>query len=119
LLTTVRSHDQFNTTVYGNGDRYRGIEGERRVVLLNRADMEEMGIAEGQRVDLTSHFEGQTRSISGLSATAYDVPVGCAVTYFPEANPLVPIDHLAPGSGTPAYKLLSVSLAHSTGTGEG
>jgi molybdopterin-dependent oxidoreductase alpha subunit len=114
LLTTVRSHDQFNTTVYGNGDRYRGIKGGRRVVLLNRADMEERGIAEGQRVDLTSRLEGQTRSISGLSAVAYDVPVGCAVSYFPEANPLVPIDHFAPGSGTPAYKLLPVSLAPTT-----
>jgi molybdopterin-dependent oxidoreductase alpha subunit len=111
LLMTVRSHDQFNTTVYGTDDRYRGIEGERRVVLLNRADMEEIGIAEGQRLDLTSHFEGQTRSISGLAAVSYDVPLGCAVSYFPEANPLVPIDHFAPSSGTPAFKLLPISLA--------
>jgi len=112
-LMTVRSHDQFNTTVYGNNDRYRGIAGERSVVLLNREDMQEMGIAEGQRLDLTSHFEGQTRSVSGFAAIPYDVPVGCAVSYFPEANPLFPIDHLAPGSGTPAYKLLPISLSPS------
>jgi molybdopterin-dependent oxidoreductase alpha subunit len=113
LLMTVRSHDQFNTTVYGDDDRHRGIRGGRRVVLLNRADMEEMGIAERQRLDLTSHFEGQTRSVCGLAAVSYDVPAGCAVSYFPEANPLYPIDHLAPGSGTPAYKLLPISLAPS------
>ncbi len=113
LLMTVRSHDQFNTTVYGDGDRYRGIGAERRVVLLNRADMEAMGFSEGQRLDLTSHFEGRTRSISGLAALAYDVPAGCAVSYFPEANPLFPIDHVAPGCGTPSYKLLPISLAPS------
>jgi molybdopterin-dependent oxidoreductase alpha subunit len=120
LLMTVRSHDQFNTTIYGSDDRHRGVKGERRVVLLNRADMEEMGVAEGQRLDLTSHFEGQTRSVSGIAAVAYDVPAGCAVSYFPEANPLFPIDHLASGSGTPAYKLLPISLAASgdTETGE-
>jgi len=113
LLMTVRSHDQFNTTVYGDDDRYRGVKAGRRVVLLNRADMEEMGFSKGQRLDLTSRFEGQTRSICGLAAVPYDVPAGCAVSYFPEANPLFPIDHVAPGCGTPAYKLLPISLAPS------
>ena len=113
-LMTVRSHDQFNTTVYGDGDRYRGIDAGRRVVLLNRTDMEAMGFSEGQRLDLTSQFGGRARIISGLEAVAYDIPAGCAVSYFPEANPLFPIDHVAPGSGTPAYKLLPISLAPSS-----
>jgi molybdopterin-dependent oxidoreductase alpha subunit len=117
LLTTVRSHDQFNTTVYGDGDRHRDIGAGRRVVLLNRADMEDMGFSEGQLLDLTSHFEGQNRSICGLAAIAYDVPAGCAVGYFPEANPLFPIDRVA--CGTPAYKLIPISLAASRGTKTG
>jgi anaerobic selenocysteine-containing dehydrogenase len=113
LLMTLRSHDQFNTTIYGDGDRYRGVGAGRRVVLLNRTDMEAMGFSEGQRLDLTSHLENRTRSIPGLEAVAYDVPAGCAVSYFPEANPLFPIDHVAPGCGTPAYKLLPIRLAPS------
>jgi molybdopterin-dependent oxidoreductase alpha subunit len=113
LLMTVRSHDQFNTTVYGGDDLHRDIRGGRRVVLLNRADMEELGIAEGQRLDLFSRLGGRSRSVSGLAAISHDVPAGCAVSYFPEANPLYPIDHLAPGSRTPAYKLLPIRLAPS------
>jgi len=119
LLTTVRSHDQFNTTIYGDGDRYRGIAAGRHVVLLNRADMEERGIAEGQRLELRSRIGGRTRSVSGFAAVAYDVPAGCAVGFFPEVNPLVPIGHVAPGSGTPAFKLVPISLDHSTETAEG
>jgi molybdopterin-dependent oxidoreductase alpha subunit len=119
LLTTVRSHDQFNTTIYGDGDRYRAVAGGRHVVLLNRADMEERGIAEGQRLELRSQIGGRTRSVSGFAAVPYDVPAGCAVSFFPEANPLVPIGHIAPGSGTPAYKLVPISLAHGTEAGEG
>jgi hypothetical protein len=80
---------------------------------LNRADMGAMGFSEGQHLDLTSHFEGRARSIAGLAAVAYDVPAGCAVSYFPEANPLFPIDHVAPGCGTPSFKLLHISLAPS------
>jgi anaerobic selenocysteine-containing dehydrogenase len=72
--------------------------------------MEERGIAEGERVDVTSRFQGQARTVSGFSAVAHDVPAGCAVGYFPETNPLFPVDHVAPGSGTPAYKLLPVSV---------
>jgi anaerobic selenocysteine-containing dehydrogenase len=107
---TVRSHDQFNTTVYGNDDRYRGVSGRRRVVLLNRSDMEALGIEDDQLLELTSHFQGRTRSVQGFAAIAYDVPQGCAVSYFPEVNPLVPVDHCAAG-GTPAYKSVPISLA--------
>ena len=112
-LTTLRSHDQFNTTIYSNDDRYRGIRGDRRVVFLNRADLAAAGLAEGARVDLTSHFRGETRCVRGFRTVAYDVPLGCAAAYFPEANPLVPLDSVADGSHTPTYKSIEVSIAPS------
>jgi molybdopterin-dependent oxidoreductase alpha subunit len=109
-LTTVRSHDQFNTTIYGHDDRYRGIRGDRRVVLVHRDDLAAAGLAEGERVDLTSHFRGETRCVRGFRTVAYDVPRGCAATYFPEANPLVALDSVAHGSRTPTYKSIEVSI---------
>jgi molybdopterin-dependent oxidoreductase alpha subunit len=116
-LTTVRSHDQFNTTIYGHDDRYRGITGDRRVVLLHRDDLAAAGLSEGQRVDLTSHFRGETRCVRGFRTIAYDVPRGCAAAYFPEANPLVALDSVAAGSHTPTYKSIEVSIAPSVGGG--
>jgi molybdopterin-dependent oxidoreductase alpha subunit len=110
LMMTVRSHDQYNTTVYGLGDRYRGIEGDRRVVLAHADDLAREGIAPGARVDLTSEFEGETRVVRGFRALAYDVPRGCVVTYFPEANALVPVRSRAPRSLTPAFKSVAVRL---------
>ena len=112
-LTTLRSHDQFNTTIYGHDDRYRGIRGDRRVVLLHRDDLAAAGLAEGQRVDLTSHFRGETRVVRGFRTVAYDVPRGCAAAYFPEANPLVALDSVADASHTPTYKSIEVSIAPS------
>ena len=109
-LTTVRSHDQFNTTIYGHDDRYRGITGDRRVVLLHRDDLAAAGLAEGERVDLTSHFRGETRCVRGFRIVAYDVPRGCAAAYFPEANVLVPLDSTADGSNTPTSKQVIVRL---------
>ena len=109
-LTTIRSHDQFNTTVYGLDDRYRGIQGDRRVVFLHPDDLRAHGLAPGDRVDLTSHFEGETRTLRGFTAREYDLPRGCAATYFPEANPLVPIGSFAEGSHTPSYKSIEVSI---------
>jgi molybdopterin-dependent oxidoreductase alpha subunit len=115
LLMTVRSHDQYNTTIYGDDDRYRGIHGDRRVVFVHPDDLRALGLAEGARVDVTSHVAemGQelTRSIRGFRAVAYDVPRGCAAAYFPEANPLVPVEHHAEESLTPAYKSVIVSLS--------
>ena len=113
LMMTIRSHDQFNTTVYGDGDRLRGIEGDRRVVLLHPDDMARDGIAEGERLDLTSHFRGETRSVQGFRAVPYDLPRGCAATYFPEANPLVPVGSFAEKSRTPAYKSVPITLEKS------
>jgi molybdopterin-dependent oxidoreductase alpha subunit len=110
-LTTLRSHDQFNTTIYGHDDRYRGLTGDRRVVLVHPDDLAAAGLREGQRVDVTSHFRGETRCIRGFRLVAYDVPRGCAAAYFPEANPLVAVDSVADGSHTPTYKSIEVSLA--------
>ncbi len=109
-LMTIRSHDQYNTTVYADDDRYRGVSGDRRVVFLNVEDMAAREIESGQRVAITSHFRGETRTLAGFRALEYDLPRGCAAAYFPEANPLVPIDAFAEGSRTPAYKSLPISL---------
>jgi molybdopterin-dependent oxidoreductase alpha subunit len=113
LLMTVRTHDQFNTTVYGDDDRYRGIRGDRRVVLMHPDDMVGRGIAEGDRVDLTSHFESEARTLRAFRAVAYDIPRGCAAAYFPEANALVPVSAFAEGSFTPAYKSIAIRVAKS------
>ena len=112
-LTTLRSHDQFNTTIYGHDDRYRGIRGDRRVVFLNREDLAAAGLEEGVRVDLTSHFRGEKRCVRGFRTVAYDVPRGCAAAYFPEANPLVALDSVAHGSHTPTYKSIEISISRS------
>jgi molybdopterin-dependent oxidoreductase alpha subunit len=110
LMMTIRSHDQYNTTVYGLDDRYRGVKGERRVVLIHPDDLKERGLAAGDRVDLTSEFEGETRSVHGFRLLAYDTPRGCIATYFPEANGLVAVRDHAERSLTPAYKSVPVRL---------
>ncbi len=110
LMMTVRSHDQFNTTIYGLEDRYRGLKGDRRVVLVNAEDLREQGLQNGQTVDLTSHFQGETRTARRFTAVAYDIPRGCACTYFPEANTLVPARHVAHTSNTPASKSVVITL---------
>ncbi len=110
-LMTIRSHDQFNTTVYSPDDRYRGVKGDRRVLLLNPDDLEERGLVAGQRVDVTSHFGGRARTVHGFAAMPYDVPRRCAAAYFPEANALVPVESVADKSRTPTYKNVVVSLA--------
>jgi anaerobic selenocysteine-containing dehydrogenase len=109
-MMTVRSHDQYNTTVYGLDDRYRGIEGGRRVVLAHADDLAREGIAPGALVDLASEFEGETRVARGFRALAYDIPRGCLATYFPEANALVPVRSHAPKSLTPAFKSVAVRI---------
>ncbi|MBI5506507.1 MAG: FdhF/YdeP family oxidoreductase [Deltaproteobacteria bacterium] len=113
LLMTIRSHDQFNTTIYGLDDRYRGVYGDRRVVLLNPDDIAAARLTEGERVDLRSEFEGTTRSVSGFRVVPYQIPRGCAAAYFPEANPLVALESFADGSRTPAYKSIVITLARS------
>ena len=110
LMMTVRSHDQYNTTLYGLEDRYRGLSGDRRVVLLNRDDIEELGLRDGDMVDLTSHFQGEQRTARRFRVVAYEIPRGCACTYFPEANVLVPAGKVARISNTPASKSVVVTL---------
>ena len=110
LLTTVRAHDQFNTTVYAPNDRYRGVRNGRRVVFMNPDDMRERGITADAAVDLTSHHQGAERRARGFRVVPYDIPRGCAAAYFPEANVLVPHDRVAAGSNTPASKAIVVSV---------
>jgi formate dehydrogenase major subunit len=105
LLQTVRSHDQFNTTIYGLNDRYRGIRRGRRVVFVNPADLEDLGIEDGAIVDLHSEWEdGVDRVAPHFRVVAFPTARSCAAAYFPEANPLVPLDSQADQSGTPTSK---------------
>ena len=117
LMMTVRSHDQYNTTIYGLADRYRGLANERRVVLLNRDDIAELKLTEGQVVDLTSHFEGETRVARHFIVVPYDIPRNCAATYFPETNVLVPLRSVAEKSNTPTSKSVVITLAPSGTSG--
>ncbi len=110
LMMTIRSHDQFNTTVYGLDDRYRGIRGGRRVVLMSPEDIAALGRQPGEVVDLCSHFDGQVRVARRFVVVSYPIPRGCAATYFPEANPLVPLDAVAAKSNTPASKSVVITL---------
>jgi len=110
LMMTIRSHDQYNTTVYGLDDRYRGIKGGRRVVLMNREDARERALREGDIVDLTSHFTDGKRRAERFAVVLYEIPRGCCATYFPEANVLVPLGAVARLSNTPASKSVVVSV---------
>ena len=110
LMMTIRSHDQFNTSVYSENDRYRGISDNRRVVFLNREDIAAAGLGERQVVDLVSHFEGEERIAKKFSIVPYDIPPRCAATYFPEANVLVPVRYVAEKSNTPVSKSVVISI---------
>jgi molybdopterin-dependent oxidoreductase alpha subunit len=110
LLQTFRSHDQFNTTIYGMDDRYRGIKNERRVIFMNEEDMKERGIAPEEPVDITSHFESETRRAELFLAIPYSTPKGCVAAYYPEANVLVPIKAKADISHTPISKSVVVTV---------
>src|SRR5690606_28054158 len=111
FLTTIRSHDQFNTTIYGLDDRYRGVSGGRRVIFMNDGDIERFGLAAGDLVDITSHFDDGERSVKGFAVVPYDIPPDCAAAYFPEANPLFPLGSFAKRSFTPTSKRIIVSVA--------
>jgi molybdopterin-dependent oxidoreductase alpha subunit len=118
LMTTVRAHDQFNTTVYEENDRYRGIRGSRRVILMNERDIAERGLKQGEVVDITSHFEGKERRAESFIVVPYPIPKDCAATYFPEANALVPIDSVAEKSNCPTSKLVKITVAPHLHNGE-
>lgn len=115
LLQTVRSHDQFNTTVYGLDDRYRGVKNGRRVVFVHPDDLAAGGLADGDTVNLISEWPGPDGTIGerraeGFRAVSFPTARGCAAAYFPETNVLVPLDHTAEGSNTPASKSVLVRL---------
>jgi molybdopterin-dependent oxidoreductase alpha subunit len=110
LLQTLRSHDQFNTTVYGYDDRYRGIKHGRNVVFVNPDDLTALGFADGDTVDLVSVADDGERRLPGLRAVGYPTSAGCAATYYPEANVLVPLESVADESNTPVSKSIVVKL---------
>ncbi|HST39003.1 MAG TPA: FdhF/YdeP family oxidoreductase [Conexibacter sp.] len=111
ILQTLRSHDQYNTTIYGLNDRYRGVKAGRRVVFVNTADIAELGFAEGDVVDLVGEAEdGVERVAERFRIIGYDTPRGSAAAYYPETNPLVPLDSTADGSNQPASKSVLVRL---------
>ncbi|MGK8463921.1 FdhF/YdeP family oxidoreductase [Nocardia cyriacigeorgica] len=111
ILQSLRSHDQYNTTIYGLEDRYRGIHGGRKVVLVNAADIAELGFTDGELVDLVSEWsDGVQRRVEGFRIVAYSTPRGNAAAYYPETNPLIPLDHVAARSNTPVAKAVTIRL---------
>lgn len=110
LLMTIRSHDQFNTTIYGNDDRYRGVFNERRVVLMHPSDMKESGLVNQQVIGLSSTYDGHERKVNNFKVISYSIPRGNLAAYFPETNPLVPYNHYADKSKTPISKSVRVRI---------
>jgi anaerobic selenocysteine-containing dehydrogenase len=119
LMMTIRSHDQFNTTIYGLNDRYRGIYNERRVILMNRHDIEGHNLADGDVVDLYNYTGGTERVAHRFIVVAYPIPAGCTATYFPETNVLVPITSTALQSNTPTSKAVVVKLKQHSAVQQG
>ncbi|QTJ64352.1 FdhF/YdeP family oxidoreductase [Rhodococcus sp. ZPP] len=117
MLQTMRSHDQYNTTIYGLDDRYRGVKGGRRVLFVNTHDIEKLGYRDGDHVDLISEWKNRSGNIEERRAdnfrlVAYPTPVGNAAAYYPETNPLIPLDHVAHKSNTPVSKAILIRLEH-------
>ncbi len=110
MMMTIRTHDQYNTTIYGLDDRYRGILNERRVILMNESDIKLLGLKKLDLVDLTSHFNNEEREAKGFLVVPYDIPKQCTATYFPEANVLVPLKSKADISNTPASKTVIITI---------
>ena len=110
MMMTIRTHDQYNTTIYGLNDRYRGVLNERRVIFMNADDMKTLALEKLDLVDLTSHFNNKKREARGFLALPYDIPKQCTATYFPEANVLVPIKSTANISNTPTSKTVIISI---------
>ena len=112
LLQSLRSHDQYNTTIYGMDDRYRGIKGRRNVVFMNEADARALGLAEEQQVDMAAICnDGRERVVRGFSVIFYEIPRGNIAAYYPETNPLVAIESIGEGSFTPTSKSIPVLVS--------
>jgi len=110
LMMTLRTHDQYNTTIYGLNDRYRGVLNERRVIFMNEKDMKSLNLNNLDKVDITSHFKGEERIARGFLAISYNIPLQCTATYFPEANVLVPLQSKADISNTPTSKTVQITI---------
>jgi molybdopterin-dependent oxidoreductase alpha subunit len=114
-LITLRSNDQFNTTIYSDNDRYRGVTGTRRVLFMNPQDIDRLGFTEGAVVNLTTAVEdGVLREVHGLRVVAYDIPMGCCGGYYPECNRLVPLWHHADRAKVPAFKSIPIRIRQAT-----
>jgi anaerobic selenocysteine-containing dehydrogenase len=110
-LTTLRSDDQFNTTIYSHDDRFRGVFGNRRVLLMHGADMARLGLHDGDEVCAsTVASDGVDRRVAGLTVRSHDIPPGCVGGYYPECNPLIPLWHHAEGSKVPAAKSIPIRI---------
>ena len=117
ILQSLRSHDQYNTTIYGLDDRYRGVSGQRKVLFINPADLQRLGFRAGQKVDIQSLWnDGVERRIEGFTLLDFDTPCGQAAAYYPEVNPLVPLDSFGEGSFTPTSKFIPIRLQASRET---
>lgn len=109
-MITLRSHDQYNTTIYALDDRYRGVFGRRDVLFMNEGDMAKLGLEHGDRVDIATALPNNTQSLQDITVVAYNIASGSVGAYYPEANVLVPLDYLDEDSGTPSYKSVPVSI---------
>lgn len=109
-MMTIRSHDQFNTTIYGLDDRYRGIYNGRRIILMNENDMHRAQLQTGDRVNLFSDYDGVTRMAEDFMVVGYPIPSLNVATYFPEANALIPYNHFARTSQTPISKSVVITM---------
>jgi anaerobic selenocysteine-containing dehydrogenase len=114
LMMTIRTHDQYNTTIYGLNDRYRGVLNERRIIFMNPDDMQLHGLQKLEKVNLISHFNDEKRHAFGFLVVPYNIPKQCTATYFPEANVLIPIKSIADISNTPTSKAIVISIQKET-----
>ena len=118
IMQSMRSHDQYNTTIYGLNDRYRGVKGQRDVVFVNEADIIRLGFRPGQKADIVSLWDdGVERRVKGFTLLAFDIPAGQAAAYYPEVNPLVPLESTGDGSHTPTSKFVAIRLEAASETG--
>ncbi|WP_447883751.1 FdhF/YdeP family oxidoreductase [Serratia fonticola] len=111
VLQTLRSHDQYNTTIYGLDDRYRGVYGQREVLFIHPEDLADLGLQDGELVEIETLWnDGVTRKVSGFKLVSYDIPRGNLAAYYPETNPLVPLASFGDGTGTPTSKSVPVAI---------
>jgi anaerobic selenocysteine-containing dehydrogenase len=119
-LMSLRAHDQYNTTIYGLNDRYRGVFGRRDILFANPADIERLGFSEGDVVDVATALEHERadRVVRGLTLVSYNIPVGCCACYYPESQPLVALEHCDKQCLTPSYKSIPVRIRVAASTSE-